>query len=345
MRIFVFIFNLVCSYIQLLYRMDVGQSAQSGRGKNKRSWTKLEEECLINGLLEMSADPSWKTDDSFNGGFKNKLEEKMNEKFPGCGLKVVPHIESKIKWFKDKYNVLSEMFRTSGFSWDNEKHMIVCERQSYEDFCRQHKNSQGLWNIPFPFYEQLAIIFCADRATGVQSETFVQAIDNQEKETIELDKGDSDEDEDNGSVNQTRQSSPSEPSSKKAKKEKTPKGQGKKRKMSEVVDLTSSFNNMSSSFSSYMNEMNMHMSTIASAFSTTQQHEQAIMAREEIEENQKNSLVNELLRIPGLTRFEIMQASKKLASNSSELSLFYQSPDDEWRKEFIVNLIHPMLDK
>ncbi|KAL2900910.1 Polyphosphate:ADP phosphotransferase [Bienertia sinuspersici] len=86
----------------------------------------------------MSANPSWKADGSFKGGFKNKLEEKMNEKFPGCGLKVVPHIESKIEWFKDKYNVLTEMFRTSGFSWDNEKHMIICERQSYEDFYRDY---------------------------------------------------------------------------------------------------------------------------------------------------------------------------------------------------------------
>ena len=123
----------------LLYRMNVGQFVQSGRGKNKRSWNKSEEECLINGLLEMSADPSWKADGSFKGGFKNKLEEKLNEKFPGCGLKAIPHIESKIKWFKDKYNVLTEMFRTSGFSWDNEKNMIVCERQSYEEFCKVHK--------------------------------------------------------------------------------------------------------------------------------------------------------------------------------------------------------------
>lgn len=100
---------------------------------------------------------------------------------------------------------------------------------------------------------------------------------------------------------------------------------------------------MSSSFSGYMNEMNMHMSTIASAFSTTQQHEQAIMAREQVEENQKSNLINELLSIPGLTRFEVMEASKRLASNSSELSLFYQCPDDQWRKDFIVNLIHPNL--
>lgn len=79
---------------------------------------------------------------------------------------------------------------------------------------------------------------------------------------------------------------------KKRKKEKTLKGQGSKRKTPEVVDLTSSSNSMSSSFSGYMNEMNMHMSTIASAFSTTQQHEQAIMAREQVEENQKCNLIN-----------------------------------------------------
>ncbi|XP_057535251.1 uncharacterized protein LOC130813435 [Amaranthus tricolor] len=313
--------------------MNVGQFVQSGRGKNKRSWNKSEEECLINGLLEMSADPSWKADGSFKGGYKNKLEEKLNEKFPECGLKVIPHIESKIKWFKDKYNVLTEMFLTYGFSWDNEKNMIVCERQSYEEFCKQHRNAQRLWNVPFPFYDQLSIIFGADRATGVQSDTFVEAVDNQEKETIELDKGGSDEDDefdDYESVNQSKESTPSEPSSKKAKKEKAPNELGRKRKKPEVVDLTS---------------MNKHMSTIASAFSTTQLHEQAIMAREEVEENKKENLVSQLLRIEGLTRFEIMEASKRLASNPSELSLFYQCPDDEWKKEFIINLIHPNLDK
>ena len=116
--------------------MDNAHSSLSGRGKNKRSWTKPEEECLINGLLEMSTDPSWKADRSFKSGYKNKLEDKLNEKFPGCGLKAMPHIDSKVKWFKDKYNVIQEMLRTSGFSWNNEKSMIECERQSYDDFCR-----------------------------------------------------------------------------------------------------------------------------------------------------------------------------------------------------------------
>ncbi|XP_021835779.2 uncharacterized protein [Spinacia oleracea] len=226
--------------------MDIGQSSQGGRGKNKRSWTKAEEEVLINSLLEMTTDPSWKADGSFKSGFKNKLEEKLNDKFPGCGLKVVPHIESKIKWFRDKYNVLSEMFRTSGFSWDEEKKLILCERQSYDDFCKQHKNAQGLWNVPFPFFDQLATIYGCDRATGANSETFVQVVGNQQNETINLDKDQTDEDddiEDTESVNQSNQSTPGEPSSKRS-KEKTPKGKLRKRKLPEVVDLTSSFNNV-----------------------------------------------------------------------------------------------------
>ena len=60
----------------------------------------------------------------------------MNAKFPGCSLKTKPHIDSKTKWFQDKYNVLSEMFHTLGFGWDEATILIKCERQSYDEFCK-----------------------------------------------------------------------------------------------------------------------------------------------------------------------------------------------------------------
>ena len=116
--------------------MEASQVSQRGRGKNKRNWTKQEEQCLIDGLIELHNDPHWKADGGFKNGFKIKLETMMHEKFPGCELKAVPHIDSKVKWFRDKYNVLSEMFRTSGFSWDEVTHTIKCERQAYVDFCK-----------------------------------------------------------------------------------------------------------------------------------------------------------------------------------------------------------------
>ena len=59
----------------------------------------------------------------------------MNAKCPGNGLKANPHIDSKTKWFRDKCNVLNEMFHTSGFSWDGTTKTIKYERQSYDDFC------------------------------------------------------------------------------------------------------------------------------------------------------------------------------------------------------------------
>ena len=117
-------------------KMDISQGSQSGRGKNKRFWTKDEEWALVNGLLELSADPGWKAEGNFKSGYQVKLESMLNEKFPTCGLKAYPHIDSKTKWFRDKYNVITEMLRTSGFSWDDTTKTIKCERQSYEDFCK-----------------------------------------------------------------------------------------------------------------------------------------------------------------------------------------------------------------
>jgi len=120
--------------------------------------------------------------------------------------------------------------------------------------------------------------------------------------------------------------------------------------MPEVVDLTSTFTSMSSNIIGFMSGMNCHLETTASAFSTTQQHEQVIIAREfEFDQKQKDveekkrGLFNKLVQISGLTRVEAMNAAMKMVANKSKLSLFYACPNDEWRKDFILNLVHPDL--
>ncbi|KAJ8428048.1 hypothetical protein Cgig2_024100 [Carnegiea gigantea] len=212
-------------------RMDVSQSSQIGKGRNKRFWTKEEEWALVHGLLE------------------------------------------------DEYNVLMEMFHTSGFTWDDTTKMIKCERQSNDDFCKNHKHAKGLWGVPFPFLDELGKIFGADRATGASCEDYVEAMDNlhNDNKAINLDKDGEDEEEEEDESVQSAQPSPQ--LSKRARKEKTSMGKGKKR-MSEVIDLTSTFTNVSSNISGFMSGMNSHLEIITSAFTTTQQHEQVILARE-----------------------------------------------------------------
>ena len=129
-------------------------------------------------------------------------------------------------------------------------------------------------------------------------------------------------------------------------------GKGKKR-MSEVIDLTSTFTNMSFDISGFMSGMNSHLETIASAFITTHQHEQVIMVRElHLDQKQKEldgkkkGLYNEVIRIPKLTRVEATKAMKKLVSDKSSLTTFYECPVMIGRRIlslilFIQTCLHP----
>ncbi|KAJ8422435.1 hypothetical protein Cgig2_014326 [Carnegiea gigantea] len=271
-------------------RMEQSQNSQGGGRMDKEEWA------LVHRLLELSADPQWKAEGNFKGGYLVKVKEMMIAKCPGSGLKAYPDIDSKTKWFRDKYNVLMEIFRTSGFTWDDTTKMIKCERQSYDD--KNYKHGKGLWGVPFPFLDELGKIFGANRATGDSCEDYIEAVDNlhNDNEVIDLDHKDGEDEE-------------------------------------EEED-----------------DMNSHLETIASAFTTTQQHEQVIMAHElHLDQKQKKldekkkGLFNEVMKILGLPRVEAMMAAKKLVSDESSLTIFYECPDDEWKKDFILNLIHPDL--
>jgi len=95
-----------------------------------------------------------------------------------------------------------------------------------------------------------------------------------------------------------------------------------------------------------MSGMNCHLETIASAFSTTQQHEQVIMAREFVLDQKqkdlaekKKGLFDEMVQIPALIRVEAMNAAMKMVADESKLSLFYACPNNEWKKDFILEEI------
>jgi len=70
-----------------------------------------------------------------------------------------------------------------------------------------------------------------------------------------------------------------------------------------------------------MDNMNCHLSNIASALCTTQQHEQALMNRKMRLDEQKVGLFNKVMSIPGISQDDAMEAVKKLARDSSLLPI------------------------
>ena len=73
-----------------------------GKKGPKFQWTPEEDDNLVECLLELARDVKWKADNGFKPGFTDKLQELMEKKLPGCGIKASPHIESRYKILRRK---------------------------------------------------------------------------------------------------------------------------------------------------------------------------------------------------------------------------------------------------
>ena len=93
-----------------------GQDKQS-----RRLWNVREEEGLLVCMLEEFKDGSkWGAENGFKSGFFGAVEILFHKMFPGTTIRVNPNIESKVKNWKEKYGLLADMQKLSGFSWNHD---------------------------------------------------------------------------------------------------------------------------------------------------------------------------------------------------------------------------------
>ncbi|KAL3513494.1 hypothetical protein ACH5RR_026211 [Cinchona calisaya] len=155
---------------------------QRGRVKNKCFWADNEVKALIEALQEMACDPLWKTGGGFKNGFMVELHKMVAHKIPDFTKQVDPHIDSKLKWLKSRYHPITEMVKKSGCEWDNVEKIIKCERQWYDSWAKRHKEASGLWNMKFPYLDELELVYGKDRANGEAVEDYEDAVNNLEAE-------------------------------------------------------------------------------------------------------------------------------------------------------------------
>jgi hypothetical protein len=98
----------------------IGIQQSNKRKRDRRQWSDIEDETFLDILIE-AVNKGQRLD---NGQFKahtlKMAETKLDEKFPGCGIKVKPHIESAMKRLRLIYGIIYDMVNQSGFGWNED---------------------------------------------------------------------------------------------------------------------------------------------------------------------------------------------------------------------------------
>ncbi|KAH7855297.1 hypothetical protein Vadar_023392 [Vaccinium darrowii] len=187
----------------LLDLMESQQSSKSkaskGKGKKpvnegnekekqtRRLWSVKEEEALLACMLDEFKDGvKWKAENGFKSGFFGAVEILLHKMLPGTNIRATPNIESKVKNWKEKYGLLADMQRLSGFSWNHDTNAIIVDSPDvWEDYVKFHPIANGMNGKAFPMFQQWQVLFGKDRATGEMAEDPPEIRDDVSDEDIE----------------------------------------------------------------------------------------------------------------------------------------------------------------
>ncbi|XP_074299547.1 uncharacterized protein LOC141630674 [Silene latifolia] len=294
-------------------------------------WSSAEDQALVSAMQDLLDLGGWKAD---NGQFKNgaysKIATLLEEKLPGCGKRDKPHIESRVKTLRKQFDAITDMLspQASGFSWNDEQKFVTCEQSVWEAWLKiilsyTHKNAAGLRNRPFPLYDELAKIWGKDSVNGNEGGSVQDALEEMENEA----RGEQEEIEEekihisntSGMSSTEVEASPSSaPINKKTKKART-----------ETIEAFREFSGHLNKMTNVMETAGEHIRRLANCF----KHESETADR-------RMQVILEVMKIEGLTRAEVILASKKIATDPLDVDFFFSLPDD-YRSAYVHGLLIP----
>nr|KAJ0215575.1 hypothetical protein LSAT_V11C300132520 [Lactuca sativa] len=131
-------------------------------GRNKHTQTTEEDAKLIEALLELHVSGNYGgADNRFEPGYLKVVQLLLDVSLPNSGLKAEPHIKSRMKTWKNHFNIMQNM--------DTDKCCVTVDVEVWDEYIKSHKRAACFRDKPLPQFDNLCRIFGKDRATGYEA--------------------------------------------------------------------------------------------------------------------------------------------------------------------------------
>ncbi|XP_058179074.1 uncharacterized protein At2g29880-like [Rhododendron vialii] len=138
--------------------------------KTRRVWRKSEEDALMKCMVT-EIDDKWRAENGFKPGFFTVLEKEMDKVMPESKLKASPHIDSKVKYWRQTYAKITDILKLSGFGWDHVNKRIEVDDEVWKIYEEAYpRKAKEVGGKRFPYFEDWEFLFGKDRANGEGAE-------------------------------------------------------------------------------------------------------------------------------------------------------------------------------
>ncbi|KAG8491392.1 hypothetical protein CXB51_014597 [Gossypium anomalum] len=146
-------------------------SSQSSRG-SKRKWVPKEDVELVAYMVNLHNVGTFIANMRFKDGYLNELEKMLEKVLPHAMLKAKPNLESRNRTLKMYWAIVYDMLsgkKNSNFGCNEHRQLVVAEDVVHRSF---------------PYYDQLTAIYAKDRATGKDTQTTADIIEEIDVEDV-----------------------------------------------------------------------------------------------------------------------------------------------------------------
>nr|BAC05654.1 OJ1005_B10.23 [Oryza sativa Japonica Group] len=240
------------------------------------------------------------------------------------------------------------MLTKSGFSWDDNRKMIQCEKQQNDDHCRKNNEAKGLYGVAFPHYDTLAAIYGKHIATGEGAEGLGEAVANMEKEIVQdIQDEEDEEDEERVSREMPRRSIDSaaarrsiDSATPRQSIDSTASSSKKRKKDSNKLKNTLSsdpFMDVFANVQGDLRDVTKHVGAMVASMQREAEIQEKAMAEEDPLQKIQNEAILECQKL-GLTGTEVVNAAAAFVKVPAQMSMLLALPES-LRREYVLKIL------